>query len=140
VKNLNLEHQELLKNAVPSLARRFGFTKERAWELLQSQNGSLGQLLSQRTEPKTRQRVNKWWNQYRSDLPALGLGVLRRVSSPSKLPEPTYDQLICLVWLTDTLRSEQLIRELERRAELVKARPIFWQRISKWFQNLLKRR
>lgn len=140
VKNLNLEHQELLKSAVPSLARRFNSTKELAWRLLQNQNGSLDQLLLQRGESKTRQRVNEWWKQYHADFPVLGLGILKRVSFPSKLPEPTYDQLICLTWLTHALQSEQLVREQERKVEIAKPELTLWQRISKLFQGLLKTR
>ena len=144
---MDLEHQELLKYAVPPLAKRFGSTKERAWELLESPNGSFNQLLSQRNDPETRHRVNEWWREYRVDFPALGLGILKRASSPAKLPEPTYNQIICLVWLTDTLCSEQLARELKWKTEvikppviLVKPRLTLWQSIFSPFKNLFKKR
>ena len=130
---MGLGQGKILERAIAPLAKRFDSTAEKAKELLENHNGSLEKLILSRENPDTRQRVNKWWKQYYSDFPRLGIGVLRRVSSPAKLPESTYDQLICLAWLTDVLRREQFVRRWKEMPEKIEApKPNLWQRFLKW--------
>lgn len=150
---MNLGNQELLRRAVPPLARKFGLTKEEGWEILNNQDGVLDQLFSQRGEPELHYRVNVWWGEHRAEFLGLGLGILSRVSKASKVSPSTYDQLICLMWLTEALRAERIRRRLGFRFRApkvgeiptiptapVRLRASFWQRVVEWFRNILRRR
>ena len=131
-----LEQRETLERAIPPLAKRFGITPKRAWEIIENRNGSLEVLLLSRQEPKTRQKVNEWWRQYHSQFHLLGLGVFQKVASPAKLPEPTYDQLICLVYITNMLRAEQIAKtRIEIPERIEKPKLTLWQRFIKWIKR-----
>ena len=95
-----LERRDLVDRAVAPLARRYGFEPDTVREMLANSNGGLERLLTSSGQPETRQQVNRWWKDNRAQFQELGLGVLLRVSSPSKLPPDTYQQLVCLSWLT----------------------------------------
>ncbi len=131
------EQRKTLEQAVPCLAKRFDATAKRAWQLLEEKDSSLKELLSSRENPKTRQEVNQWWKKYKSDFPQLNLRAFCRVSSPAKLPESTYDQFICLVWLTARFQIEQ--RQAKRKEEISRKikEPKFawWQRFIRWIEE-----
>jgi len=68
-----------------------------------------------------------------------GLGGLKKVSSASKLPEPTYDILICLTWLIKKLRSEskKWEKEEKKQYEQVIRQPNLLIRIFRWIGKKL---
>lgn len=153
---MELENHELLRRAVPPLARQFGFSSEEAWALLEnpSQTESLTDLLSRWQDPNVRHQVNQWWTRHHREFPQLGLGVLQQVRSASKVEsKQTYQALICLVFLTKALQAERARRlwEVPTPASEIppvvpmefpatfEIRPTFWQQIFHWIRNLLSR-
>lgn len=106
-----LERRDLVDRALTPLARRYGFEPDTIREMLADSKGELERLLASSGQPETRRQVNEWWGVHRSQFREFGLGVLLRVSSPAKLPPDTYQQLVCLSWLT----SEMTRRRFEAR-------------------------
>lgn len=141
---MRLENRELLVRSIPPLAKRFNVRPARAWEILDEalsrENGVLTKLLNDRDLPATRRKVNQWWEQYQSEFPQLGLSVLVKKSAP-KLPESTYNQLICLAWLTSALRTEQSKARLQVTIYPPRRRPkpTFWQRIAAKIHHFFRR-
>ncbi len=135
---VNLENSELIKNALPPLAKQQGISKKEAWEIMEKDFQDSIEI----QDPKIRHQVNLWWGEYKSQFPNLGLGSLNKVSSPSKLPKPTYEQLCYLAMATEKFKTEFYIKkELEKVKMMKKAAPKpkfpFWQRIYSFFTKIL---
>ncbi len=137
---MDLEKQELLKNIVPKLARKFGVGEREVWELLKNQKNYLNSLFLRRNKSKIRQRTNKWLKKYSSKFPEWNLGRYKDIYSSIKTSDPIYYQLVYLTWLTDILYSKQLRRLWNWEEELRKPQLTFWQCFLRCFKKLWRRR
>ncbi len=139
-----LELQDQLKSAVSAFAKRFGVSRQKAWELLSQQdtpNSSLEEMLDGMGDSKVNHQINQWWKANKSNLSALGLEGLQRASklSASKLPESTRRQIVCLIWLEGALQAEQRVRERKQRIKVVEPQLVIWQRCANWLKRLFSR-
>lgn len=135
---IELEKTEILERVIPPLAKLFKSTKERAWKILNNNNSLDGPLLNL-GNAGFRHQVNEWWKQYRSMFSA-SLGICSKVSSPSKLPRLTYEQIMCLTWLTDQLKTEQFIqRQKERYVREEKPKFTFWQELTGFIKKFFRK-
>ena len=150
-----LDDRRLLDRVIPTLAKKFGISREEIYNFLGDQNGFLDNLVSQRDDSKIRHGVNVWWDRFHKEFPKLNIGNLTEANSPSKVPQSTYDQLIVLAWLVDILESRPVAErrkivqypqftqkekatQIETPAKIEVAKLTLWQRIFRWFKNLLR--
>ncbi len=135
-----LDDTKLLERVVPPLAKRFGATKEMAWGLLENQNNSLQKLVSMQRDSKLRGEVNEWWRQNRHRFPSFGMIQFVRLE-PKSLPQSTYEQVICLMWLTSALKVEPMVKAMKKKVEAEVPEPSVplsrWQRLIIWLKNIL---
>lgn len=146
----SLEKNELLRQALPPLAKKRGVPKVRAWEILERYQQTISGKIARWGEPAIRQEVNLFWGRHRKDFPALGLSCLLKCKGPSALPAATYHQLICLAHLDDIFyqeglsitkekrRQEEAARQARAQAQaeaVIERKPSLWER----FVRFLKR-
>jgi hypothetical protein len=100
---LRLERTEFLQQAVPCLAKRFNVPKEELWNKF---HGGKEQIIINEVSIdncRDRHQVNKWWTENRKNFNRFNLGRLLETKKVSRLPEPTYAQIMALMWLTAEL-------------------------------------
>lgn len=131
-----LNDERVLQRAVPPLAKKFGIQPERAWTLLKNQKDGLLALISMRRTSEIRRNVNLWWGKYRRGFFDIGMANLSSVEA-KHLPDSTYDQVICLMWLTSALKLESTLQQEIKKVKIVEVSPPITAVISK--RSLLQR-
>lgn len=139
-----LESVEVVTRAFAPIVKHLPISEEIVIELLHDRAKEIHALIESYQEPEVRKHANEWWGRHKKDFPSWGVGILAKVSSPSKLPYPTYQQLIFLMWLTDDL--PRLSRERFRARIEESKRPVMvpkqsiWQKIAnrwaRWCEEL----
>ena len=102
-----LEQTGIIEKVAPLMAKKYGIRAERAREIIENGNNTIKKLIEKYDDPKIRHMVNQQWKINKAGFHLLGLGNLKKISSPSKLPEPSYLQIVCIVWLDEEIRNEQ---------------------------------
>ncbi len=128
-----------IENAISYLAKQQKISKEEVRKIIErnSQENTFNIRDSQ-----FRYQVNQWWQEYKKQLPNMGLGILKNIPHPSQLPEPTYEQICNLVMITEKFKTKEFIKkELEKVKMMQKAAPkprlALRQRIYNFFAEIL---
>lgn len=148
------ERTDILKQALPPLAKKLGVSKTKAWEILERNRETILCKIARWEESAIRQEVNLFWDRHRKEFPALGLNSLLRCKGPSALPAATYHQLICLSHLDGIFYQEGLkIAEEKRhregeariaRAQAIEAevaierKPTLWERFVRFLNRCFR--
>lgn len=148
------ERTDILKQALPPLAKKLGVSKTRAWGMLARHQQTIARKIARGEEPAIRHEVNRFWDRHRKYFPALGLSCLLRCKGPSSLPAATYHQLICLSHLDGIFYQEGLkIAEEKRhregeariaRAQAIEAevaierKPTLWERFVRFLNRCFR--
>ena len=143
---LGIKGMKTLKSALPCFCRRFSLSPEDGWGILKSNSGDLEAFITQtqsddlQEKSRARKRVNAWWEEFHRDFDNLGLGQFSRVSRASQA-EASYELLVCLCFLTERLKTRQLIARMTERAKverIVKPKPKLFVKFWRWIRQILK--
>jgi hypothetical protein len=132
-----LNDTRLLEKTVPPLAKQFGLTKEAVWEVLENQSDSLQKLIAMQRDSRLRGDVNEWWRRNRHRFSNFGMVQFVKVE-PKNLPQSTYEQVICLMWLTSALKVKPMVKLMQKTEVKIPKPPAPISRRQKlmvWFKN-----
>lgn len=140
---MGIENTDLVKKGLVPLAKQYGVSKDKVWMIFEIIQGNL--IDTQDTA--LRSQVNQWWRESKKQeqFPKIGLGILSKVSNPSKLPAPTYIQICCLMLCEETFKEDyfqRMQKTFERKTGEIRTVPkvefTLWQKISQFFKEILR--
>ena len=102
------EYDDLLRQAVPPLAKKFFIDRRRAWQILGEYEKSVQRhLAKRRSDQAFNGEMKAWWGRFKDRFCILGMSCLSKYPCCTKLPDHLYNQVVCLLILTKAFEMER---------------------------------